>query len=608
MQAKQTEGPMAVASGGSRSLEPDRAAASKKDMDPQQIIHFARKDYLNALPIAAALVVQYDPDGDLEILAANEQFELLNSISVSGFLTTGEEFVSLIEREPLRALIRTFLKGKEPATEFDWRDGGGVGGRHFVVRLARLDAYRDIARLASLDPASMGLRCILSLIDRTAEVENERSLRAEMLHDSLTGLPNRVAFNEAVENAIGGRGDGAPSGFAVLVLDLNRFSRINESMGSIAGDELIITVARRIVSALRAGDQLARIGGDEFAILLRLSEGPEDATNAARRLHATMATPFRLSEMEIRVDCAIGCALMGEHVTGAEDLVRNAQFALKRAKHSGKVEVYQPGEVSAARRRFSLETELRRAIENDALELAFQPLMNLQTGKVAGYEALARWSHDLHGAISPTEFIPVAEESGLVVPLGRWALDAATRTLAEWDRKAGRLLPVHIGVNVSAIQLARDNVAAAVKGVLEFYGIKGDRLTLEVTESAIIQDPERATRTLLGLKDLEAKIAMDDFGTGYSSLAYLQRLPIDILKIDRSFVTGMLGDRDSVAIVRAVLSLADALGMETTAEGVETVELAQTLSALGCTCGQGFYFAKPLKPDAAFEYWLARQG
>jgi diguanylate cyclase (GGDEF)-like protein len=572
-----------------------RPPASLSNGDPAQIIQLARLDYLNALPIAAAVVVQNEDGGDPVISVGNEQFELLNSISISGFLAKNDDAGALIEREPLRSQVRDFLNAREKSTQFDWHDGGGVGGRHFIVRLARLEAYAD-----------RELRCILSLVDRTAEIENERSLRAEMLHDSLTGLPNRVAFNEAIEVAITAEEE-AGTGFAVLVLDLTRFSRINESMGSIAGDELIITVARRMMSALRGGDMLARIGGDEFGILLRLVEGPDEAIHAARRLQATMTTPFRLSDLEIRVDCAIGCALMSEQVTGAEDLVRNAQFALKRAKQSGKEEIYRPGEVSAARRRFSLETELRRAIENDALELAFQPLMNLQTGKVAGYEALARWPHPEHGAISPVEFIPVAEESGLIVPLGRWALDAATRTLAGWDAKAGAQLPVYVGVNVSAIQFSRDDVASAVKAALSASGLSGDRLALEVTESAIIQDPERATRTLLGLKDLDTRIAMDDFGTGYSSLAYLQKLPIDILKIDRSFVTGMLGDRDSVAIVRAVLSLADALGMETTAEGVETVELAQTLAALGCTCGQGFYFAKPLKPDDAFEYWLAGQ-
>jgi diguanylate cyclase (GGDEF)-like protein len=426
-----------------------------------------------------------------------------------------------------------------------------------------------------------------------------------MLHDSLTGLPNRVAFNEAVDSAMEQEAGGGHA-CAVLVVDLTRFSRVNECMGALAGDELIITVARRLISALRAGDILARLGGDEFGILLRLTDGPGDALHAARRIQATLSTPFRLSDLEIRIDCAVGCALVSNRISVSEDLVRNAQFAMKRAKASGRVEVYQPGEVVAARRRFSLETELRRAIERDELRLAYQPLIELETGRVAGFEALARWTHPERGEISPVEFIPVAEESGLIVPLGRWALTSATTTLADWDRTAGRKLPVYFGVNVSAVQLHRDNLTAAVRSALDDSGLSGDRLTIELTESCIIADPERAMRVLHDLKAFTAKIAMDDFGTGYSSLAYLQRLPIDILKIDRSFVSGILADRDAMAIVRAVLSLADALGMETTAEGVENAELAQTLAALGCTCAQGFHFARPLSSENALRYLLDR--
>ena len=554
-----------------------------------QMITSARQDYLNALPIAAAIVV--DLGGAPMIVAANEQFDLLDGLSLSA--AGGDDERPLIEREPLRTNVRAFLLTEHSATQFDWHDGGGVGGRHFIVRLARLTASADRER-----------RCILSLVDRTAEVANERSLRAEMLHDSLTGLPNRVAFNEAVEQAIE-RDDGSGQ-FAVIAIDLTRFSRINESMGSIAGDELIITVARRMVKALRSGDMLARTGGDEFAILFRMTRDARETLVAAERLQVAMAAPFRLSELEIRIECAVGCALMNGMVAGAEDLVRNAQFALKRAKQSGKVEVYRPGEVSAARRKLSLETELRRAIENDDLTLAFQPLIDLKTRRVASFEALARWEHPERGAIPPVEFIPVAEEAGLIIPLGRWALDAAVRTMAGWDRLSAAACGTHVAVNVSAIQLARDDVVSAVQDVLARHGVPGDRLTLELTESAIIGDPDSATRALQGLKDLDVKIAMDDFGTGYSSLAYLQRLPIDVLKIDRSFVSGMLADQDSVAIVRAVLSLADALGMETTAEGVETAELAETLAALGCTLAQGYHFAKPLPAAAAIAYWLER--
>ena len=424
-----------------------------------------------------------------------------------------------------------------------------------------------------------------------------------MLRDSLTGLPNRLAFTETIE-AAGNSRDRVQH--AVLVVDLLRFSRINESMGSLAGDELLITFARRLISALRRGDVLARTGGNEFGILVPLKRGVDDAMSAAARIQDVMTTPFDLSDLEIKIEAAIGVALM-QPGQDPEELFRNAQFALKQAKTVGQPQVYEPKEANLARRRFSIETELRRALERDQLQMFYQPLINLKSGEVAGFEALARWTHEDRGEISPTEFIPVAEESGLILTLGRWAMDRAAKTLADWDRQVGDQLPLYVGVNLSAIQVARDDIAGAVASALRDSGLTGDRLTLELTESAIVQDPGRATRVFDALKALETTVAMDDFGTGYSSLAYLQRLPIDVLKIDRSFVSGMMVDPDSVAIVRAVLSLADALGMSTTAEGIETVELATTLAALGCSSGQGYHFAKPLHAEAALDYWRSRR-
>jgi EAL domain-containing protein (putative c-di-GMP-specific phosphodiesterase class I) len=279
---------------------------------------------------------------------------------------------------------------------------------------------------------------------------------------------------------------------------------------------------------------------------------------------------------------------------------------MKRAKYSGHAEIYRSSDSAAARQRFSLETELRRAIERDQLTLAFQPLIALDSGRVAGFEALARWEHPERGTISPVEFIPVAEESGLIIPLGRWALRAALRALAEWDRRNGTSLPIYMTVNVSAVQFQRDDVVSAVQAALVESGIAGARLKLELTESCIVSDPEGITAVLRNIHDLDVRIAMDDFGTGYSSLAYLQRLPIDALKIDRSFIMPMLKDRDSTAIVRAVLSLATALGMTTTAEGVETAELAESLVALGCDIAQGYYFARPLPLDEAYAYMMSR--
>jgi diguanylate cyclase (GGDEF)-like protein len=559
--------------------------------ETERAIALARQDYLDALPIAAAIL--REGANGLEMECANDLFrhvaehdERLGERAIAR--------VAMLGASPIGAVLAKFLAGDEPAHQFESHDGRAIGGRHFVVRLARLRPTPCSAQ-----------RCLVSLIDKTAQVETEKSLRSEMLRDSLTGLPNRLAFNERVE-ALLSHPDHREGRHAMLVVDMIRFSRINECIGAMAGDELLITFARRLFSALRPSDFLARTGGDEFGILLRLDKGVDDALRAANRIKAAMALPFRLSELEIRVDCAIGCAVLPGQVELPEEVLRNAQFALKRAKRQGSVAIYEPVQAEAARRRFSMETELRRAIENDELTLAFQPLVELATGRVAGFEALARWNHEETGPISPVEFIPVAEESGLIVQLGRWALEAAARTLSDWDRQMGKALPLSVSVNLSAIQIARDDVASAVSAALAVNGLAGRRLTLELTESAIVQDPERASRVLGALKRLDVRVAMDDFGTGYTSLAYLQRLPIDVLKIDRSFVSEMLGDSDSTAIVRAVLSLAAALGMEATAEGIDTPELAEELRKLGCCYGQGFHFSEPLGEEAALRYWLDR--
>jgi diguanylate cyclase (GGDEF)-like protein len=568
---------------------PGRAEVARIAAD--LIVQQGRQDYLDALPIAAA-VLQRGARGWSWVDLGNPLFaELTGRCADTGVALRDIPFLA---GTGIAARAEAFLAGSEANVAFDVRHGEAVAQRHFSVRLARLNVL----------PA-LGRRCLATIMDRTAQVETEHSLRAEMLRDSLTGLPNRTAFNESVEAALE---DPAfqPGGHGVLVVDMQRFSRVNECVGAIAGDELLITFARRLCSVLRGGDVLARTGGDEFGILMRLEKGLDDALQAAERIRAALAAPFRLSELEIRVDCALGCALLSGHEELADEVLRNAQFALKRAKASGEVQIYEPNQARAARRRFSIETDLRRAIENGDLRLAFQPLVDLKTGAVSGFEALSRWNHPRRGAISPTEFIPVAEESGLIVPLGRWALDTALATLAGWDKAAGAALPFPVSVNLSAIQIARDDVAAAASEALARHGLGGDRLILELTESAIIQDPVRATAVLKALQALKVRVAMDDFGTGYTSLASLQRLPIDLLKIDRSFVSHMLADADSVAIVRAVLSLAAALGMETTAEGIDTPELAAALEQLGCTHGQGFHFARPLEADAALAYWRVR--
>src|SRR5438270_14033644 len=383
------------------------------------IPHFAAADdtaLLNALPIAAAVIERNDKR-KLEVTVHNSRF--VDTVDKSKCTALDWNEADCLKQGAIADLIHSFFDRTNPLGELDFKQGEGVSSQFFRLKLAPLPR-RD----------STFQRCLLSVVDRTVEVQAERTLRAEMLRDSLTGLPNRLAFSEAIENA--GETVSRELDHAVLVVDMLRFSRINESMGGLAGDELLITFARRLILALRAGDVLARTGGNEFGILVSLRHGVEDALKAAERIQQVMTTPFKLSELEIRVECAIGVALMHAG-QDPEELFRNAQFAVKQAKAMGRPQVYEPKQATEARRRFSIETELRRALDKDQLRLFYQPWINLKSGEVAGFEALARWTHDDRGEISPTEFIPVAEESGLILHLGRWAMGKAAQTLADWD-------------------------------------------------------------------------------------------------------------------------------------------------------------------------------
>ncbi len=539
------------------------------------------EDWLNLLPIPAGIAAIVD--GALAFEAVNTAF------SEAGF---GRDSARSPVARTLQPSVSAFLESSRVRDTFAWQVGEAVDCRHYRVYLARRTG-------------AAGPRCIITFVDHTAELRTEQNLRREMLTDSLSGLPNRAGFSDWLEGAIGEDPE-QRAHCAVMIVNLDRFSRINACLGSMAGDELLITVARRLKGALRARDLLARTGGDEFGILLCLDDGPGDADHVAKRIQAALATPFRLSDFEIRISCSIGIAFGADSIGDSEDLIRHAQFAVKRSKASGSVEAYQTQALDIAREQFGMETALRRAIDAQQLSLSFQPICDLATGRIMAFEALARWTTDDGIELSPTEFIPVAEESGLIIPLGRWAMAEAARTLTHWDALSGGNCGVRVAVNLSAIQLQRDDIPALVEHALATTGLSGDRLTLELTESALIADPDRVAQTMRALKSLGTTIAMDDFGTGYSNLAYLQKLPIDVLKMDRSFVTGMLADRDKIAIVRAILSLAQALGMRTTAEGVETNELAQTLAALGCTYGQGFLYARPLEADLAYALLLER--
>ncbi|MPT47289.1 MAG: phosphodiesterase [Sphingobium sp.] len=458
----------------------------------------------------------------------------------------------------------------------------------------------------------LGDAILLSAIDRTSDRRMEESLRRELVSDILTALPNRIGFGEMVEKLVASQRKedneykDEPHQLGVLIVDLARFRRINEALGTMAADELILSVAARLRHCLDQEIALGRLGGNEFGICHILRGGVAELSALGQLLKEAFAAPMRLSNLEISVDCAIGCALASLTDADPDELIRQAQTAARAAKQTGRLEVYRMGELGAARQRFFLESHLRDTLDKQALNLVYQPIVDLSTGRVKGFEALSRWNHPILGQISPVDFISVAEESGLIVTLGRWALQEVIQQIKKWDALLGTSMPVQLNVNLSPIQMARDDVVTMIGDVLRAENMDGQRLTIELTESALVSDPANCTILLESLKKHHISIAMDDFGTGYSNMASLQSLPIDMLKIDRSFVSGMIEDMNKRAIVRAVLSLADALGMKATAEGVESAEVAAMLRDMGCSYGQGYYFSRPMSADDAFAYWKGR--
>lgn len=526
---------------------------------------------LDLLPVPAAIVA---------LEGAKFHFRALNrSFRLAGLGTTAAESPLI---RLLGSQLRRFIESEETRCEISWQFGEEVDCRYFHVVFAR-----------RANQVTSG-NCMVTLVDQTSELRTEHSLRREMATDSLTGLPNRAGFSDQLETMIG---HDDTDGFAVLVVNLDRFSRVNAVMGGLTGDELLISVARRLKSALRGRDILARMGGDEFGVLLTLDDGPGDALQVAKRIQAALASPFRLSDFEIRVECSIGIALGADNRGEPEDLIRHAQFAVKRAKTSGRTEFYHIRAFDIAREQFGIETELRRAIENGEMTLSYQPICDLGTGRITSFEALARWTTERGVALSPNDFIPVAEESGLIVPLGRWAMSEAARTLAAWDQAAGGDCGVKVAVNLSAIQLQRDRIPEMVQAALEQHGISGSRLTLELTESAIVSDPDRISQTMLALKDLGTTLAMDDFGTGYSNLARLRQLPIDRVKLDRSLIEHVVDQPEARTIAQAVIGLVHGLGCEAVAEGIESDAQAAVLRVIGCDVLQGYAVATPMAED-----------
>ncbi len=426
----------------------------------------------------------------------------------------------------------------------------------------------------------------------------EQKLTFQAFHDPLTRLANRSLFRERVEHAIDRRH--APD-LAVLFIDLDNFKTINDSLGHAAGDHVLVETAHRIRSTLRTEDTAARLGGDEFAVLLEDSE-VTGAARVAERIRAALGTPFWVTGQEVYISASIGIAV-GQPGDTTGELLRNADVAMYTAKGKGKsrFEIFEPAMHDAVVARLGLEAELRRALERQEFVVQYQPIVRLETGAIIGAEALVRWNHPTRGMIPPMEFIPLAEETGLVVPLGGWVLRQACSQLAEWQKLRGGGEPFVMNVNLSSRQLVRDAIADEVAAAVDESGIRASWLVLEVTETVLMADPAAAATALGHIRDLGVRVALDDFGSGYSSLSHLRRFPIDIVKIDKSFVDDVAQEGVESAIARGIIELGRAMHLETVAEGIEMAEQAEMLRTLGCDLGQGYLFARPLDASALSE-------
>jgi len=438
---------------------------------------------------------------------------------------------------------------------------------------------------------------IFQVLDVTARRIAEQRLHHIAHHDDLTNLPNRAYFFEQLAAAIDATRRDPTRRFAVLFLDCDRFKTVNDSLGHRAGDELLVVLGKRIAAQLRPSDVTARLGGDEFAILAR-NMGEEDAVALAARLQGVVGEPVHIRSADLSTSVSIGIAIGGPQYTSPEDVMRDADIAMYRAKAQGRAQYAMfdaalHAEVSSL---LWLESALRRAIEQQQLYLAYQPIFDLRTRQISAVEALCRWAHAEHGAVSPERFIRVAEESGLIVPLGDWVLEQACRQLASWQKAVPTSLHLQVHVNVSGVQLLQNDFVERVRAIVDRTGVRTDQVALEVTESMLIDNLSVALPNLRHLRDSGLRISIDDFGTGYSSFARMVDLPIGEIKIDRSFIARMAQSSEGEEVVRAIIAMGRAMGKRIVAEGVESELQCRKLLELGCDGGQGYLFARPLTP------------
>jgi diguanylate cyclase (GGDEF)-like protein/PAS domain S-box-containing protein len=498
------------------------------------------------------------------------------------------EIVHPDDREASIAFFLEALKTGEVTSPVRWRVLHADGAWRYVETI-----YKNLAN----DPNVGGM--LLTTRDVSDQKELEDQLAHRAFHDALTGLPNRSLFTDRVGHALARRVR-EPGRIAVLFLDVDDFKTVNDSLGHAAGDELLVAIAKRLDDCLRGGDTAARLGGDEFAILLEDVSEPDEAAGVAERVIESLRPPFDIDGKRTFVYASIGIATStGTPGERAEELLRNADVAMYIAKRRGKGghEFFEPDMHLAALKRLELKAELQQALERDEFVIHYQPAVDLASGRITGVEALVRWDHPERGLVPPLDFIPLAEETGLIVPIGGWVLREACRQAREWQQSHKGGPDLSVGVNLSGRQLQDASVVAEVQAALEASGLPPHSLILEITETVLLQDAEAAAGTLGELKKLGVQLAIDDFGTGYSSLGYLDRFPVDIVKIAKPFIDGVAHGPDESAVAAAMITLGGTLGLKTVAEGIEDADQLAELRALACDQGQGFYLARPVAAD-----------
>lgn len=504
------------------------------------------------------------------------------------------------DRERVQASLYQFMTGRAPAWEMEYRAIHNDGSMHWVVNVG-LGNRDENNRVNSM------VGWLIDLKDRTAS------------HDALTSLPNRNLFLEQLHDALHRSKRQDDFNFAVIYIDLDHFKVVNDSLGHAAGDALLMQVATRLRASIRSLDTVARIspdetttftpiplsqknvvarfGGDEFAVLLDNVKTPREAAVVAERMQELLQTPFDLNGQEIFSSASIGVAHSQKRYENAEEMLRDADIAMYRSKEQGKAcyTLFDSGMHEEVKDRLALETDLRKAIERDEVMLYYQPIVTLQNERTIGFEALLRWNHPERGWISPAMFVPVAEETGLIVKLGAWVMEKAAEQLHLWHTTIDPSL--YMSINVSTKQLIQPHFAQNLEAVLLLKGVNPDRIRIEVTESSIMNNQQMATRALEQIRQTGAKVQIDDFGTGYSSLSRLHLLPLDALKIDRSFVMEMDSNRTQEGIVGAIVALAHTLGLDLVAEGIEESNQGHYLRQLGCQFGQGYFYGRPMPPE-----------